>query len=89
MVRSRLRLRRIAESWAPWKPSYQARVISCSSGSSERPGGTTRGPEGTVVVQHDGETYSYYLGTFYVNAGDQYQVVTAPVGATVTMAIKP
>ena len=45
-------------------------------------------PDGTVTVQFEGQDYSYYLGTFYIESGDQYQVVTAPVGATVTYAPK-
>lgn len=45
-------------------------------------------PDGTVTAQFEGQDYSYYLGTFYLESGDQYQVVTAPVGATVTYAPK-
>ncbi|MHC4960410.1 MAG: DUF6515 family protein, partial [Planctomycetota bacterium] len=41
-------------------------------------------PDGAAEVKHDGNTYHYYVGAWYLKADDGgYQVVAAPVGATV------
>lgn len=46
-------------------------------------------PEGSVTIHHEDETYYYYyVGSFYMRARKGYQVVAAPVGATVTYAPK-
>jgi hypothetical protein len=45
-------------------------------------------PDGAATVPHDGETYHYYVGSWYERTRKGYRVVAAPVGATVAYAPK-